>query len=298
MRVLFFLAFLALTACKQTVATNDPEDTIVKDAIISAAYPLRKQFACLPREAAFIAAHRGVSKGEGFAENSKSSLEALIKHGILIAEVDVAGLKDGTHILYHDGVWEEKSTGQGEVVASRWADAQKILLNDTDGKVTADRPAKLADILSLAKDKIYLEIDFKSSAIYKTVIDMVRTSGMADRVILIAYNENQARRLAQLAPEMLLSVGIRDMDDVESLKSAGVKAVNMNAWLGRGPYDRDVVDSLDRASIPILAWPTRNQMQGGALPASLLVTDYAFDYDPVIGLSDEGFQIYKSCLSE
>ncbi len=297
MRYLFLTALLALTACKQTVEPVDRNDNIViAEDIFSAAYPLRKQFDCLPKDAAFIAGHRGVSKGEGFAENSKSSLLALIKHGTLLAEVDVAGLKDGTHILYHDGVWDEKSTGRGAVASSRWSDTEKILLHDTKGKVTSDRPVKLEEILLVAKDKIYLEIDFKSSAKYETVIKLIRDGGMADQVILIAYNNKQARRLAKLAPEMLLSVSIRDMDDVSDLKSAGVKEKNMTAWLGKGPYDRHVVNSLDRVGIPVLAWPSRQNMKKSVAPASVLVTDYAFKHDPILGLNRDSKAQYQACL--
>lgn len=293
--MLCFWLLLVSSACQNERKVVDQPPT---DDIISAAYPLRKQFQCLPREAALIAAHRGVSKGEGFAENSQSSLEALIDKGILVAEVDVAGLKDGTHILYHDGVWEEKSTGRGPVAVSNWSDAEKTLLNDTDGNLTADRPVKLSDVLLLAKDRLYLEIDFKSSAKYETVINMIRNAGMSDQVILIAYNDSQARRLAKLAPEMLLSVGIRDMDDVDALKSAGVNVKNMAVWFGRGPYDNDVVRSLDLANIPILAWPPRNDMKNSALPASLLVTDYAFEYQPISGLTKTGHYEYLDCLTK
>jgi glycerophosphoryl diester phosphodiesterase len=259
-----------------------------------ASYPLRKQFSCLPEEAAIIAAHRGVSKGAKLAENSKSALEALIKKGILVAEVDVAGLKDGTLILYHDGVWEEKSTGKGAVAASTWNDAEKILLKDTEGKLTSDRPVSFADTLALAKDQIYLEIDFKSSAKYEAVIDAVYKAGMAEQVILIAYNEKQGRKLARLAPDMLMSIG----PDIDAFKSAGVKRDNMAVWLGKGPYDQGEIDGLNARNIPILAWPNDRYVRQTAGPASLIVSDYAFRHDPIVGLSRAGRAAYEACLSK
>ncbi len=291
---------LILLGCSANKAeTRDNPDSANMSRSVatqSAALPLRKHFACLPKEAAIIAAHRGVSKGEGLAENSRSGLQALIDKGIMVAEVDIVGLKDGTHVLFHDGVWEEKTTGSGPVAASNSDVLEKILLRDTDGELTSDRPIQLQDALDLAKDRIYLEIDFKSSAKYKYVIEAIRQAGMADQVILIAYNNNQARRMAELAPEMMLSVGVSGEGDLGSLEAQGVNRKNINAWIGRGPYDAGVVQMLDEADIPILAWPGRNYVDETAGPAALIVSDYALKYDPIIGLSSEGRKSYEACL--
>ncbi len=300
----FGAMMLSLSACKaggENGAAQNPSASVSAaqaEAHMTASYPLRKQFACLPREAALVAAHRGVSKGEGFAENSEGSLKSLIEKGIMVAEVDVAGLKDGVHILFHDGVWDEKSTGTGVVPASTWADAEKILLKDTDGNLTADRPVKLEDFLAIAKDRIYLEVDFKSSAKYETVIDAIRSAGMADRVILIAYNDAQASRMAELAPEMLLSVTINSEEEIERLEQQGVSRKNMTAWSGRGPYDATFMAKLDDMKIPVLAWPRRDDLESTAAPASLVVSDYAFSLDPIMGLGESAQKTYEACLAK
>lgn len=293
------LALGLVVSCKAPVSA--PSAKIGGGAVTSdlaASAPISLQFKCLPEEAAFVAAHRGVSKGEGFAENSGSSLSALIEKGILFAEVDIAGLKDGTHILYHDGVWEEKSTGNGAVPASRWADAEKILLKDTNGNLTADRPIKLKDALALSKDRLYLEIDFKSSAKYGAVINEIRDAGMADRVILIAYSKGQAAKLAKLAPEMAQSVTLKSKADIAAHEAAGVSLKNMKAWLGRGPYDADFLSLLKKSNISVLAWPSRNEIKSTAGLAGLIVSDYAFKVDPIVGLSAKGRQAYEACLAD
>lgn len=289
-------ACLSLSACQNSDQKTPAEPVANAIQKTPALYPLRKQFACLPAEAALVAAHRAVSKGEGYAENSASSLEALIEKGVMVAEVDVAGLKDGTLILYHDGVWEEKSTGNGPIASSTWADAEKILLKDTDGQLTSDRPVTLDDVLTMAKDKLYLEIDFKSSAKYDAVIKAIRAHGMADRVILIAYTDGQARALARLAPEMLLSVGLRKPADIASLEGEGVARKNMTAWLGRGPYDPAFVQVLKDTNIPVLAWPDHAEVDKTAMPASLIVSDYAFKLEPIMGLTQAGQKQYENCL--
>lgn len=297
---MFWLSVLSLglvmSACRAP-ANNGPIQESISYPLpgkIQSTHSLRKQFNCLPREAAFVAAHRGVSKGQGYAENSLRSLEALIDKGIMVAEIDVAGLKDGTHILFHDGVWDEKSTGKGPVAASNWAKAQKVLLEDTEGKVSADRPVKLTDVLKVAKDRLYLEVDFKSSAKYDKVVSLIRDAGMAEQVILIAYSEGQARKLARLAPEMMISVG----SDIYAYEAVGVKRSNMAVWMGKGPYPDKDISSFQSKNIPVLAWPQTSKMKQTADAASVLVSDYALKSKPIIGLSREGRAQYQGCLAK
>ncbi len=290
---------LSIAACKAGDSTSSERHAVNTDSISTtgpASISLRKQFACLPKEAAFTAAHRGTSKKSGLAENSAGSLKTLIEHGVLIAEVDVAGLKDGTLVLFHDGVWDEKSTGKGPVASSNWDQVQNFLLLDTEGDFSSDRPVKLSDALSLAKNTLYLEIDFKSSARYEDVIGAVRDAGMSDHVLLIAYNDGQAKKLASLAPEMMLSVGAKSMEDIKHLEQAGVKRENMAVWMGRGPYDAAFIAALDEAGIEVLAWPNRDAEKSTTGPATLMVTDYALKTTPIRGLSAEGRKAYEACL--
>ncbi len=301
MKKLILLASLfCLGACSPdqlaSPADNERESTNVLSnypAVIS----LRKQLSCLPKEAAFVAAHRGVSKKENLAENSGTALKALIEHGVMIAEVDVAGLKDGTNILFHDGVWDEKSSGKGAVAASSWSRVKDYLLRDTDGDFSADRPIKLEDALSISKDLLYLEVDFKSSAKYGSVIKAIRKADMSDQVLLIAYTDGQARKLAKMAPEMMISVSAKSKNDIENLSRAGVKKSNMAVWMGKGPYPREFINYLDDQDIPVLAWPNEGQRRRIAGPATVMVTDYALQKNPIEGLSGSARSEYEACLA-
>jgi len=177
----------ALSACKAAPNAQDidAQDTITQiHQIPSKLPPIRKAMDCLPQDAAMIAAHRATDKRwKDVAENSLTSLKKLIDHGTL----DVAGLKDDTLISFHDGVWDEISTGKGPIASSTKSDLDNILLKSRAGKLTTDR-----DMLSTAKGKLYLEVDFKSSADPADVIAAIRDADMADQVLLIAYNPKQA----------------------------------------------------------------------------------------------------------
>ena len=259
-----------------------------------ASFPLRNHFKCLPDNAALLAAHRGTSRGHGLAENAKLGLEALIKNGTLIAEIDVAKTKDGTHLLFHDGIWDEDSTGRGAIASTRWSQAQNFLLKDTNGKLTSETPIKLSDYLTIAKDKIYLEIDFKSSANYESVIKLIRNANMADKVILISYSDGQARKLAKLAPDMFISVSINQENDIQRYLTQGVKLKNIAAWTGRNGANKNLSQSLKDKSIPALAYPSADNIRRSLKYSDIIVTDDALNYGPIIGTykKDE----YYKCL--
>lgn len=256
---------------------------------------LKQRLSCLPQAGALAAAHRGTSRGKGLAENGAQSLEALLIGGVRVVEIDVARLKSGEHVLFHDGVWDEKSTGTGVVAASSWTQIQRYLLKDDKGKVTSDTPILLPDYLRLTKGRAHVEIDFKSSAKYETVIRYIRDADMSDDVILIAYSEGQAAKLARLAPEMALSVPLKTLADIDVYTRAGVKTENLYAWTGRG--GDGIEAALRDRGITVL---TSSRDVGAAKEAAIVVSDYALDLNPIegaIGLSKAEQDSYLACLT-
>lgn len=292
--VLICSLFISCKDSHQT--TNEPGAYITNPQIKPlASYPLKQHFKCLPKSAAIMAAHRGTARKNALSENSKQGLLALIDHGVLIAEIDVAQTKDGVHFLFHDGVWDDDSTGRGPVAAAMWKDAKKFLLNDTEGRLTSHTIISLDEYFKIAKDKIYLEIDFKSSANYRDVIDMIRQHDMADKVILIAYNNRQAEQLARLAPEILISMSVNDESDLDDYLKSGIKLENIAAWAGRDGPNKDLTSVLDKNNIPVLTYPSPQKLKSVINTADLIVTDYALDQRPIAGKYDS--KSYKDCLS-
>ena len=286
---LFIGIALSLGGCQETDPKDQPIDLT---NTIEELPPISKYLSCLPPDAAILAAHRGTARRSKYPENSMSALKALLDKGHLITEVDVAGLKDGTHILYHDGVWEEKSTGKGSVAATTWKEAEKILLEDTRGKVSADRPTKLRDYLLTAKGKIYVEIDFKSSSKYEVVIKAIRAAEMADQVVLISYSAGQARKLSRLAPEMLIST-----TPEIALSKRRSKNNSYAAWLGYDLNNTTLMERLNNNDIPVLGRIREDWNRAAVAAADILITDYIFDHDPIIGLTKSKKAELEACLS-
>lgn len=299
-----------LSSCKAST-TPAIESKVDENAPKNAQYPsVLELFSCKPAAAAFVAAHRGTHEGSVFPENTTESLQALVAANVKFAEIDVAKLKDGTLIMWHDGTWERGSTGSGPIASSTWEDAEKLLTKDTNGDLTSIRPSKFSDALRSAKDRIYLEIDFKSSVDPKNVIQEIRDAGMIDQVILIAYNTEQALQFHGLAPEAAISVSTFKPGDIKALEVRGLPKSVMTGWTGRGPLDKSLVNTLRSNNIPILAasfFSLDDKLQKSgkfeqyvnfAKPADLVVTDFAFDVQPVLALTRKQEDAIDNCLAK
>ena len=280
-----------LTACKAPSATNTDAPRSQTSEATPTLAPIRKTLSCLPPEAAMIAAHRATDKRwTDQAENSLTGLKALIEHGTLMAEMDVAGLKDDTLISFHDGIWDEISTGKGPIAVSTKADIDKILLKSRAGDITADRPPLFSDMLKTAKGKMYLEIDFKSSADPQDVIDAIRREGMTDQVLLIAYNPDQAALFERLAPEMLRSNPAKaaKADHAVWLGYNVAKAKTAKTLKSRGNY------IIGRIGDPNRQPPLKTLMQA----ADILVSDNAEKHEGIIGLTRETRSQFEACVAK
>lgn len=289
--ILFIGACLSLHACKPQISKFETLP------------PLSRALQCMPEPGAIIAAHRGTSRNWPTPENSISGLNKLIKENYLIAEIDVARLGDGTLITFHDGIWDDISTGKGPIAASSRSDLDKVLLKTRRGKLTNDRPPFFEDMLTIAKNKIYLEIDFKSSVNMETVINTIHNHQMDKHVILIAYTAKQAKQLRKLAPNMVLSIP----DDV----AIGQKTYQGNiqgpqtgnlVWLGRDVIELETVRPIKRAGHYIIgrageASKTK-YLKEIRRNADIIVTDYPEQYLPLTGLDKAQHKSFENCLNQ
>jgi glycerophosphoryl diester phosphodiesterase len=269
---------LILMACQGAVETDTT--TTPSQASTSAKtlfdYSFENVLSCVPEDSAMIAAHRGVSRAWDIPENSLEGLERLIDAGTLIAELDIAGLITGEQILFHDGVWERKSTGTGPVASTTLEQRDQILLKSFAGTLSAERPPFLEDALKLSKGKLFLEIDFKSSAKTDEVLRLIRDYDMADQVVLIAYTQERAQELHALAPEMLISAPGED-------KGEGLAPEKTLLWMGRG-VDEATEPTNTAGYIGLVS--RDDNLEAKAKNAVFLVSDWSTDLPPIVGGAD------------
>ena len=196
-------------------------------------------FDCVRDGGVVISAHRAQS-GEDQPENSLAAIRATgraIPNAIV--EIDAVLTRDGKLVLMHDDAVDRTTTGQGKVADLTLTQVRVARLRAPDGHLTTEAPPTLADALA-ASGQVHAiaSIDLKPASeaatltLARAVIDEVRRVGAADRVILITYSPETARAVADMAPEMMISAGVKSVAELE-----GLRRPQILAWTGAGRPD-------------------------------------------------------------
>ncbi|WP_295241028.1 glycerophosphodiester phosphodiesterase family protein [uncultured Brevundimonas sp.] len=191
-------------------------------------------FDCVRDGGVAISAHRAVSALDQ-PENSIAAIEATgraIPNAIL--ELDAVLTKDRQLVLMHDDTMDRTTTGRGRVADLTLAQVKQARLKASNGALTRAAPPTLGEALDAAgRVGAIASIDLKPADgettvdLARAVIDQVRRSRAGNRVILITYNDADARAVAAMAPEMMISAGLRGVDDLSGLNPAQILA-----WTG------------------------------------------------------------------
>ncbi|QCQ99166.1 glycerophosphodiester phosphodiesterase family protein [Brevundimonas sp. SGAir0440] len=191
-------------------------------------------FDCVRDGGVAISAHRAVSALDQ-PENSIAAIEATgraIPNAIL--ELDAVLTKDRQLVLMHDDTMDRTTTGRGRVADLTLAQVKQARLKASNGALTRAAPPTLGEALDAAgRVGAIASIDLKPADgettvdLARAVIDQVRRSRAGNRVILITYNDADARAVAAMAPEMMISAGLSGVDDLSGLNPAQILA-----WTG------------------------------------------------------------------
>jgi glycerophosphoryl diester phosphodiesterase len=139
-----------------------------------------------------LIAHRGGIVDERYAENSASSLEAAIKRGYWMAEVDIRETKDGHLVVQHDPDFKRFYGVNRKVADMTWSETS--LLRATPG---GGRPLEFHELAALARGRIQLMIDTKEPShperFYSEMEKALRENGLLDGAFFIGTEESQNR---------------------------------------------------------------------------------------------------------
>lgn len=189
-----------------------------------------------------ISAHRGGKGLAGYPENCLETMQ-YVQQQIpnAIYEIDIAQSADGVLVLMHDDALERTTTGTGPIVQRSYAELQDLWLADDEGQQTKFRVPSLEKVLDWAdEEQIILMLDTKRSVDFEDVLTYVEQADALDNVVMITYSVGAAKKLHRLNSKLMLSVSIRNFEELERMEGSGI------------PTDRWVAFTGTKASPPAL----------------------------------------------
>jgi glycerophosphoryl diester phosphodiesterase len=195
-----------------------------------------------------ISAHRG-GPTTGFPENCTATFANSIRYNPTIIETDIALSKDSVLVMMHDNKLDRTTTGTGKIENYTYKELQQLFLEDNEGNQTLYKIETLDQVLQWGKGKVIYNLDVKKGVPMKMIVDAVRRNKAEAYSVIITYNATQAAEVAQLAPDLMISVSARGREDVERMENLGVKVDKMIAFVGTAEPKAEVYQYLHSRGI-------------------------------------------------
>ncbi|WP_370583330.1 glycerophosphodiester phosphodiesterase family protein [Pedobacter sp. ASV28] len=190
-----------------------------------------------------LSAHRG-GPMPGFPENAIETFENATTYQPVIIEFDVSLSKDSVLVIMHDDKLDRTTSGSGLIESQTNAELQKLRLKDNDGKLTEFKIPTLEEVLRWGKNKVLFTIDIKKGVPYEKIIEAVRKTKSETNSIIITYNANQAAKVHELAPDLMISATVKSAQDLERLNQMGVPDQKIIAFVGISEPDKSLYQYL------------------------------------------------------
>ncbi|MBN8859802.1 MAG: glycerophosphodiester phosphodiesterase family protein [Sphingobacteriales bacterium] len=132
----------------------------------------------------FLIAHRGGILDSSKAENSLPALQAAVKGGYDMVEVDLRLTKDSELIIQHDPDFKKYYNVNRQVTDMTWNEISK-LRSDRGGS----RVLRFEEVLQYCSGKIQLMIDNKitgdDTVLFQRVVDLMEKYGLRSQALMI-----------------------------------------------------------------------------------------------------------------
>lgn len=199
-----------------------------------------------------IMAHR-MSPIEGFAENSLVTLKYnMERYPCSIQEIDVRITRDGIAILSHDDSIDRTTDGKGSINKLTFAELQKFNLKDGKGNVLFGQHIPLLeDVLNIIKGKSIAMLDMKPGTDPQIMMDIVKKTNTFDDIIVICYSIEDAKKMNEKYPALMLALGFNSIEGIEKNKESGLPYTNLIALVPGIIQAQSYYDSIRAMGIPI-----------------------------------------------
>ncbi|GAA3638812.1 glycerophosphodiester phosphodiesterase family protein [Flavivirga jejuensis] len=158
-----------------------------------------------------ICAHRG--QHEDAPENSLLSISNAINQSLRMVELDVRQTQDGALVLMHDATINRTTNGIGEIDKMTFEALQQFNLFKEDGTLTTQKIPSLKEVLSLARGKIYLDLDIDNKVPYSKVYQLVKQYGMLNQVIFYSSEYSDISGIFKVDSNAYAMPIIRNQED-------------------------------------------------------------------------------------
>lgn len=206
-------------------------------------------FSYKPNQTPKISAHRGGGDLKGYPENCIESFAYLARNLPVIIECDIDLTKDSVMVMMHDATLDRTTTGTGKLIDKTYAELGAYRLEDNMGNLTPYKIPTLEDVLRWGKNKVTFTLDVKRNVSFLKVVDMIHKTGAGDYAAVITYNAQDAAKLHQLDPNLMISVTIRNRAEYDRLRELGVPDNRMVAFVGVKEPDAELYTFLHEKNI-------------------------------------------------
>jgi glycerophosphoryl diester phosphodiesterase len=207
-------------------------------------------FDCLRNNsAALVSAHR-MGPSKGFPENSIETMAYTTSRAPVAVETDVRMTKDGALVLLHDASLERTTTGSGLLAEKNFAELKDIVLKDNLGAKTPFELPSLARALERALElNVIVQLDIKEGVPFALVTQAVAQAQAYNHVIIIVYSIENAIRVHQLDPNIMISLTLLQAADLDRLKEARVDLSRILGFIGTNNANPGLSQALASAGI-------------------------------------------------
>lgn len=208
----------------------------------------------LPR----IVAHRGNSSVA--PENTLAAIQSAIDVGADMVEIDVYPTKDGEIVLLHDGTLDRTTNGTGSVSNYTLAELKELDAGSWKSlRYRGEKIPTLREALELAKDKIRVVIELKTTGQERKVLEIIDELGMRDQVAIISFHTTAVRTFRQIAPDIPAAILIGSASSYAQIENIAKQANTTILDLSYSLIDKDSAVYFIERGYSLWAWTVNNE---------------------------------------
>ncbi len=161
----------------------------------------------------FLVAHRGVC-GANIPCNSIAAYKIALNQGADVVEIDVSKTKDGKYYVFHPWMEPIFLRSNKYICDMTAEELDALFLVNQDGVKTSYKVPTLNEVLTLLKDKVYINVD-KFWTDVEGITNEIRRAGVEKQVIVKTYTDEESlARVEKYAPDFMFMPMVKCKDDI------------------------------------------------------------------------------------